>query len=119
MPYKDLTKRVAVIKRWKTNNREEYLASEKRRRDAMPRRKKYDKHLRATYGITIEDYDQMYDAQYGLCKICKKPEELHVDHDHSNERIRGLLCNSCNNLLRCAKDNVLILESAIRYLKGS
>lgn len=40
-----------------------------------------------------------------------------VDHDHVTGTIRGLLCSKCNTLLGMAKDNIAILENAIKYLK--
>lgn len=41
--------------------------------------------LLKTYGITLEEYNQLLAAQDGSCKICRKPPgkvRLHVDHDH-------------------------------------
>ena len=53
------------------------------------------------YGITIECYDSLLSAQSGVCAICKmSPEKngarLSVDHCHRTDRIRGLLCKTCN-----------------------
>ena len=49
------------------------------------------------YGITIEGYSVMYDAQQGLCAICNTHKKtLCVDHDHATGQIRGLLCSTCN-----------------------
>lgn len=72
-------------------------------------RKEKGHHLRLKYGITIEQYDEMLDAQNGSCAICKKPpvlggNRLCVDHDHSccpgekscGNCVRGLLCVTCN-----------------------
>lgn len=57
------------------------------------------------YGITHEQYEEMFQAQGGLCAICGNPPadpgtnhgfRLKVDHDHETGVVRGLLCNSCN-----------------------
>lgn len=59
-------------------------------------------HLLRLYGITLEDYANMLKNQNGVCAICKKrptDKNLHVDHDHSNGRVRGLLCYTCNTRL--------------------
>jgi Recombination endonuclease VII len=55
------------------------------------------KQLR-TRGITAKS---LYSAQEGKCSICKKPITLfdkgyNMDHDHSTEKLRGLLCCRCN-----------------------
>src|SRR5947209_8437672 len=44
-------------------------------------------YLKRTYGMTMEQYDAMLEAQNGGCCICSRPPRedisLHVDHDHS------------------------------------
>ena len=40
----------------------------------------------------------------------------HLDHNHLTGYIRGILCNSCNPRLGCARDNPIILQSAKIYL---
>lgn len=54
--------------------------------------------------FTPEDYSKMFDEQGGRCWICKKPQTelrraLNADHCHTTGRIRGLLCNNCNQHL--------------------
>lgn len=61
-------------------------------------------HLKGTYGLTLEQYQQLFDAQEGRCFICRKHQDefkqrLHVDHDHVTLEVRGLLCNFCNSRL--------------------
>ena len=86
-----------------------------------------DVRLMENYGITLEEYDALFDAQGGRCAICqgKRSGNLDVDHDHKLEKaglpkretVRGLLCRRCNRrLLPAATDNTTVLEWAIRYL---
>lgn len=59
-------------------------------------------HLKITYGITPEQYWEMFDLQGRVCAICGRPpktKHLHVDHDHKTGRVRGLLCSNCNTRL--------------------
>ena len=42
---------------------------------------------------------------------------LHIDHDHSNGVIRGLLCTACNKALGLFKDDPTRIQSAILYLQ--
>jgi hypothetical protein len=82
-----------------------------------------EKNLKAWYGITILEYNEMHDKQLGCCAICgrhqntlKKP--LFVDHCHTTDKIRGLLCQFCNTMLGHAKDNKETLQKAIDYLNN-
>jgi hypothetical protein len=40
-----------------------------------------------------------------------------IDHDHKNNKIRGLLCAICNQALGLFKDNIKNLQEAIKYLE--
>ena len=50
-----------------------------------------------------KEYADMLADQQGGCAICREQcgtgRRLAVDHDHSNGRIRGLLCFRCNTSL--------------------
>jgi len=79
------------------------------------------------FGISSETYAQMLQEQNGVCAICGNPETatrlgvvkaLSVDHDHKTGRIRGLLCSDCNTGIGKFKDDVKVLQSAIRYLSS-
>jgi Recombination endonuclease VII len=77
----------------------------------------------AKQGLDITDagYDAMFALQGGLCAICRQSgghRRLHVDHNHATKVIRGLLCHKCNVGLGNFDDSVLLLETAIEYLKG-
>lgn len=78
--------------------------------------------LKYFYGMTIEQYEQLLEAQGNKCAICRVhalafEKSLHVDHCHKTGKIRGLLCNNCNFLIGKAHDEIRILNAAIRYLK--
>ena len=78
--------------------------------------------LKRRFGITLEQFNQMYEKQNGKCLICDATESLlghrlAVDHCHTTGKIRGLLCKSCNVALGGFKDNIENLKRAIEYLK--
>lgn len=81
-----------------------------------------NKRLKKQYGISIEQYEEILVNQNNLCSICKeedvsKYKTLNVDHCHKTGQIRGLLCQGCNLGLGHFKDNIKILEQAIKYLE--
>ncbi len=56
-----------------------------------------DWRLRYEYGLSLQQYQVMCEAQNHECLLChQKPRKLFVDHDHMTGRVRGLLCNRCN-----------------------
>jgi hypothetical protein len=77
--------------------------------------------LKIDFGITLNDYQSMFNRQNGQCAICGKYQSelkkaLHVDHDHKTDKIRGLLCYNCNRGIGHLQDNITILNNAISYL---
>ena len=92
-------------------------------------RKKYyesdrNNYYKRTYGITAEDYDEMYSEQEGCCAICgihqsDDSRRFCVDHCHHTGQVRGLLCNNCNNGIGKLKDNYDILYRAADYLRAA
>lgn len=95
-------------------NRESILA----RRDPIAER---DRHLRRTFGITLDEYKQMLAAQGGDCFICRSSDPVSanfaVDHDHATGEIRGLLCDLCNKGLGHFRDSEESLIRALEYLR--
>ena len=116
-------------------NREEIIEREKLRRAADPEgRKEYNLDYRKRfaieirdarrlkkYGITAEDWDILFERQGKVCAICRTqdPEKRgwQTDHDHKTKKVRGILCNSCNNGLGRFKDNSEALIRASQYLR--
>jgi hypothetical protein len=77
-------------------------------------------HLKRKYGLTLEQYGAMADAQKGVCAICLEPRPedrtLRVDHDHETGVIRGLLCFRCNNALGDFREEYELFQRAADYL---
>ena len=76
---------------------------------------------------SIEDYEEMLIKQNGVCAICRglnttkrngKTKRFAIDHCHSSQKVRGLLCAFCNALIGYARDDIEILRSAILYLES-
>ena len=103
--------RDARNKEWRLNNPEHYEESQK---NAM---------LKKQYGISLEEYDAMMQAQDGNCAICNRSQQefknsFDVDHDHTTGEVRGLLCPVCNKALGLMRDDTSLLKEAISYLEA-
>ena len=79
--------------------------------------------LLTRYGITLDDFNKMLKSQDNKCAICLQKLKLgrstHVDHCHSTNKVRGLLCVKCNLALGLLKDNVEALDRIYKYLKNT
>jgi hypothetical protein len=108
---------VEINRQWRLANpnyeKERYSNSKKESRE---------RHLKRKYGVSLADYNSMLDGQNNGCAICDKPASdekhgvLHVDHCHKTGKVRGLLCNNCNQVLGRAHDNPETLCRAATYL---
>jgi hypothetical protein len=78
--------------------------------------------LKHRYGMTYDEYEQMYKIQNSCCAICLEKYPLggrvglYIDHDHKTGKVRGLLCNNCNSAIGKLKESREILERAVQYL---
>jgi len=84
-----------------------------------------DKERERRFGITRQEYAEMFLKQNGTCAICSQPETatrlgkvkaLSVDHNHKTGVVRGLLCSDCNTGIGKLKEDRNIFLSAIQYL---
>ena len=61
--------------------------------------------------------------KFFICPICKKSSipyvtaNLVIDHNHDTGNAREWICDSCNTGLGRFKDNVELMQEAIKYLK--
>lgn len=85
------------------------------------RERKYD--LWTKYRITPEQLEQMWEQQDGRCANRKCGDFLTtgksgycVDHCHSTNRVRGLLCRTCNLALGHVQDSEPKLIGLAEYL---
>jgi len=90
-----------------------------------PERERADTKLRRIYGITIDDFEALMEKQGRVCAICGAAaqharnhgkQQLCVDHDHHSQRVRGLLCHTCNMGLSYFSDDAELFSRAREYL---
>lgn len=128
----NLEKHRKNVSEYKKNNRDK--VNEAYRYYYQRKKEKYGSFLNiqskcGRVGITVENYFKILEEQNNLCAICNEPEtrkrktedgegvaELCLDHCHETNKFRALLCHGCNTAIGQFKDNIELLESAIRYL---
>lgn len=106
----------AICKQCKDKKRKEYCESH-------PGWTK-DCSLRQIYGINLEQYNMLFTQQQGKCAICDTHQSefikaLEVDHDHTTQKIRGLLCHKCNKALGLLGDSSELIRIALKYVESS
>ena len=84
--------------------------------------------LKKEYGLSPEDYSKMIAKTDGKCEICevvlildrtnkRVGENICVDHNHTNGKVRGILCVNCNLALGLVKEKKEVLNKMIKYIK--
>jgi len=116
-------------KAYKEANKEKAIAYAKAYRKANKEKlssnnKRY--YLKVKYGITLKEKNFILKKQNNKCKICKitihknkklKNNTACIDHCHTTNKLRGILCSMCNKGLGHFKDSTEILTNAITYLE--
>ena len=118
--YQKTVKGKAALKRYQTSEKAK-IHCEKLKTDK--KRLTYSRayHLKQTYGLTLEQYDEMLEQQDSVCAICGETnldgKRLYVDHNHETGKVRGLLCLKCNNRLGVLenKDWRSLAEEYLQY----
>lgn len=97
------------------------------RRATMPAGKRLEARRLSnlqSYGLSPDNFDQLWQAQSGCCGVCSRAlvmggrfnASVFVDHDHKTGRVRGLLCMRCNTVLGFLEDSALLCLAAVNYL---
>ena len=127
------SKRKEVSKNWKTINKERCKVTskawwQKNKHKAKKKTTEYNHKyaLNKFYKMTPEQYDEMLVKQGGVCAICNCKEtaktkntvrNLSVDHCHTTNKIRSLLCYRCNLGIGYLREDLDILQAAIEYIR--
>ena len=127
------TKKQAYRKKWRAKNKErerelqkiwraenrDKVNAQARARYQYEREKQLSRHRKRKYGISDDIYFMMVEEQGGACAICGDVPDINlsIDHNHTTEKLRGLICNPCNIALSKAKDSPAILRAMAGYLE--
>lgn len=107
-----------------TINRERIVERQRQYREknkAIINAKQNINYYRYKYGLSIEDVDKLIHDQENKCLGCQEEftEILYpcVDHCHTTNKVRGILCNPCNMSLGILKDSPATLRRLADYLE--
>ena len=114
---KNKDKEKAAREIYYSKNKESILARNKKYNKENPDKRK-SAILKYEYGITLDQYNEMFRAQEGKCAICQRHQNeltrtLCVDHDHKTNKVRALLCLTCNTDVSVVENR---LEEMTNYL---
>jgi len=95
------------------------------RRDPVLEAAKERRRTLRKYGLTQDDWDELVERQGDRCAICRtgtpggRGQLWHIDHDHTNGDVRGLLCHHCNVGIGNFQDDPKLLLAAIHYIEAA
>jgi hypothetical protein len=85
---------------------------------AKPKCRQYYKPhevARRKFKLTEDQYNDLMKNEN--CQICNvELTKKCIDHCHSTNKVRGVLCNNCNTALGLVGDNINTLQTMIEYL---
>lgn len=67
------------------------------------------------YGVSKPQWDSMFVAQDGKCKLCSEIPKV-VDHNHQTGEVRSLLCYGCNLLVGLLERDKDWINKALNYV---
>jgi len=110
-------------RQYNAEHREEKAEYNRKYAAAHPETKRR-RHIRNTYGINIEAWEELLANQGGRCACCGSDDPggktgWHTDHDHETGTVRGILCGCCNKGLGHFHDDPKRLWAGIQYLTAA
>jgi hypothetical protein len=82
-----------------------------------------ERQLKRKYGMTISDWEKLFDSQGRKCAVLGCRAEISgghgwcVDHNHETGKVRGIICQRCNHALSYLESQ--LFDSWQEYLKRS
>ena len=104
--YTNLAYELTRVQRYRNNNPEKVKLSNRNTK------------LKRAYGITQNDYLEMFNKQNKRCACCnRETDKLVVDHNHTTGVIRELLCSPCNTALGLLNEDVTVMQNMSNYVR--
>jgi len=112
---------IFIFGRTKRGNCKKCVSDYQKKYAALHLNERRNDRLKRQYGITLDDYNEIFFSQEGKCIGCLRDQSefkraFAVDHDHKTGRIRGLLCEDCNTAIGKLLDSPEILRRLANYI---
>lgn len=116
------------LKRKEGESKKDWYARKRQARIAANPSMESDRNIKRKYNLTREEYNTKLKNQNFACSICGEKEVsidartgtikgLAVDHCHTTNKIRDLLCWRCNSVIGKVNESVELLKKMIVYLE--
>ena len=131
--YRAYHKKYNALESTKKRRRERYQSNKKHHRelDRVHYHKNEERHRELwaskKYGISVEEYRLL--NQKEVCDICQQKEmaigrngkikRLAIDHNHETGKVRGLLCQKCNQAVGLLREDIDLVEKVKDYLNAN
>jgi hypothetical protein len=120
---KNHVKRLKQMRKYRERNRTQintYLRKWYRNGGAKIKRKR---RLKIQYNLSIKQFKRLLKYQNYSCAICKitksdgRWKTFNIDHEHDRQKVRGLLCTSCNMMLSMLEKRPQLLKLCKPFMK--
>jgi Recombination endonuclease VII len=114
----------ARVKAYNEANKEHNHQVDKAYRDANREKRSAAERARR-YGFSLEQWEALYHAQGGCCALCRvdlsslSARAVHVDHCHTTNKVRGILCHDCNTSIGKLGDTPESIMRVYQYVTGN
>jgi len=76
------------------------------------------KSASSRYKITFDEVKKLKETENcEICNINLKWSDRYIDHNHTNGKVRGILCPRCNSTLELFEQSKHLIEPSLNYLK--
>ncbi len=73
-------------------------------------------YYKRKYKLTLEEIENLKKLANYKCEICYQDKPLVIDHCHKTGKIRGILCNQCNQALGSINESIMVAAGLQNYI---
>lgn len=124
MSFEELEIQEKVFKKHKSSSFKKVIIKAPTNKNYTPLEIARRSYIKRKYKISYDKYIELYNKQEGCCAICGIKKEmsgtngLHIDHNHTTNKIREFLCVRCNCFLGFIETHgVELMNKVVQYME--